>query len=84
MSKLINGEKFARKCSATGEGMNEGWFINGKYYKYIEDANKHAKTIPNEENYKSGNYKDFNELYNSFDEDEPNDFCYFTDWSDET
>lgn len=34
------GEKVARKCSVTGEGMNEGWVANDgdEYFKYEEDA----------------------------------------------
>lgn len=77
--KLIEGTKFARKCDITGEGMDEGWFINGMYFKYIKDANAHAKTIPNEEHPERGNYKSFNELHESLDEEET-DFCYWTQW----
>jgi hypothetical protein len=37
---METNKKWARKCSATGEGMNEGWCFNdGAYYaKYYEDA----------------------------------------------
>lgn len=73
-------EKFARKCDATGEGMNEGWYINNKYFKYQEDTDKEAQTIPNEESSEDVNYKDFDELYNSFDDEDSNDFCYWTTW----
>ncbi len=77
------GTTFARKCSVTGEGMNEGWMIDGEYYKYKKDADAKAKTIPNEENPEKGNYKNFKELYESMDEDN-NDFCYWTQWEEES
>lgn len=40
-------EKFARKCDATGEGMNEGYcFGDGeKYFKYKKGATAYAKEI---------------------------------------
>jgi len=71
-------EKFARVCDITNEGMNEGWFINDMYFKYQKDADLHAQTIPNEENPENGNYKNFEELYESCEED--TDFCYWTEW----
>jgi hypothetical protein len=39
------GQKFARKCDFTGEGMNEGWcFGDGQVYaKYKGDATKQAE-----------------------------------------
>lgn len=77
--KLIESEKFARKCDITGEGMDEGWKIGDFFFKYKKDADKHARTIPNEENPEKGNYKSFKQLYNSMDE-ENNDFCYWTEW----
>jgi hypothetical protein len=46
MEDLQNSqEKFARICTATGEGMNEGWvFGDGDaYFKYEADALAHAK-----------------------------------------
>lgn len=72
---------WARKCDVTGEGMNEGWIIGDYYYKYQKDADAHARTIPNEEKPKKGNYKNFKELYDSMDEDD--DFCYWTEWDED-
>jgi hypothetical protein len=79
---MENTKKFARICTATGEGMNEGWFINDNYFKYKKDADAYSQTIPNEENPENGNYKNFDELYNSLKE-EDNDFCYWTIWDNE-
>lgn len=73
-------ETFTRICAVTGEEMNEGWHIDGSYFKYQKDADKFAQTIPNEENPEKGNYKDFEELYNSC---EDSNFCYYTEWEDE-
>lgn len=75
--------KFARKCNATSEGMNEGWVINLHYYKYQEGADAHAQTIPNDENPELGNYINFEELYNSFGDEDDNDFCYWTTWEED-
>lgn len=77
--KPEEGEKFARKCSITGEGMNEGWKIGDSYFKYQKDADAPARTFPNEETIGS-NYKNFKELYNSIGEDDDTDFCYWTEW----
>jgi hypothetical protein len=36
----VEGREYARACSITGEGMNEGWVVSGgeMYIKYEEDA----------------------------------------------
>lgn len=34
---------YARKCSVTGKGMNEGWFIYEEYYSDISMAEEIAK-----------------------------------------
>ena len=59
-------EKFARKCDATNEGMNEGFcFGDGeKYFKYKKDAKKYAKKI---------GYSSLKEAYRS-------DAYYHTEW----
>jgi len=64
----IENEKFARKCSVTNEGMNEGWFSDeaDKYFKYEKDALKCC--IEN-------GYKDIDEAYSD-------DFIYWTSWED--
>jgi len=59
---------FARKCSATGEGMNSGWVANDcdYYFKYEEDALAHAKEM---------GYADLGEAYED-------DAMYYTEWED--
>ncbi len=63
------GEKVARKCSVTGEGMNEGWVTDSgsEYFKYEEDALAWCNTHG----------------YNSVNEAYENDFIYWTEWYDE-
>tara|TARA_R100000655_G_scaffold100313_1_gene144703 strand:- start:514 stop:786 length:273 start_codon:yes stop_codon:yes gene_type:complete len=44
--------EYARKCSVTGEGMNNGW-INEQtyeYFKYEKDAVSHIKKIIEQDN----------------------------------
>jgi hypothetical protein len=61
--------KFARKCSVTGEGMNEGWVINdGESYAQHEH---HALNLVLEMGYKA------------IDEAYEDDVCYWTDWNDD-
>ena len=66
---MTNRILFARKCSATGEGMNEGWVANDcdYYFKYKEDALAHAKEM---------GYAD---LYDAHQNGE----LYFTEWGDQ-
>jgi len=61
--------KFARQCSVTSEGMNEGWvFGDGeKYAKYEHDA--------------WGLASDYG--YESIDDAFDNDACYYTEWEDD-
>jgi hypothetical protein len=61
--------KYARQCSVTNEGMNEGWcFGDGEEYaKYESDAIKMAK---------EWGYDSIDEAYNE-------DACYWTEWEDE-
>lgn len=69
-SQKTTVEKFARVCSVTTEGMNEGWcFESGAFYAKSQE---HADGIAR---LKYG-YLDFEHLY---DED---DDTYFTDWFD--
>lgn len=62
--------KFARQCSITGEGMNEGWcFGDGQdYAKNESDAIKIAKQYG----------------YDSLDDAYEDDACYWTEWEDES
>jgi len=43
--------KYARKCTKTGKGMNEGWIDEDtdEYFKYKADAVIHIKEIMSEE-----------------------------------
>lgn len=62
-------QTFARKCTATGELMNEGWYAEGtmSYFKYEADAVKYC-----------------NELgYNSLDEAYEADEIYWTEWEED-
>jgi hypothetical protein len=61
--------KYARQCSATLEGMNEGYcFGDGEYYaKHEADALKYAQSI---------GYKTLEEAYDD-------DAYYWTEWEDE-
>lgn len=60
------GEKVARKCSVTGEGMNEGWIANEgeEYFKYEEDALAWCK---------ENGYKTIKKAYEE-------DVIYWTEW----
>ena len=69
---MIGGEptsyKFARKCNATGYGMNSGWVFDDdmNYFKYECDATQHAK----------------DKGYSSLEEAYDNDICYYTEWDE--
>jgi len=61
--------KFARQCSITSEGMNEGWcFGDGQEYAKYEEG---AIQIANDWGYKT--------LQQAYDDDA----CYWTEWEDE-
>lgn len=63
------GEKIARQCDVTKEGMNEGWVAGDgtDYFKYEEDAIAWCK--------KNG--------YKSLDKAYDDDAIYWTEWYDE-
>lgn len=65
----IEVTRFARQCSVTEEGMNEGWvFGDGeKYAKYEHDALNIALDM---------GYRSINEAYEDY-------ACYWTDWNDD-
>ena len=67
-AKLNN--KFARRCDATGQGMNKGYvFGDGeKYFKYKTDATKYALSLG----------------YSSLDNAYDNGAYYYTEWTDES
>lgn len=63
--------KYARKCSVTNKGINEGWHINGEWYSTQELANIAAREM---------GYKDFSNMYDcnnndELDEDEDEIIC---------
>jgi len=63
------GEKVARQCDVTHEGMNEGWVVGDgeEYFKYEEDAIKWCK---------QNGYKSLDKAYDD-------DAIYWTEWYDE-
>jgi hypothetical protein len=68
--------KFARKCDVTGEGMNEGWVINGgfSYIKYEADALAYAKIQ---------GHDSVQALYEACEESGDSDGFYWTSWEDD-
>tara|TARA_S200002703_G_scaffold92613_1_gene80046 strand:+ start:440 stop:733 length:294 start_codon:yes stop_codon:yes gene_type:complete len=71
---------YARKCSITNEGMNEGWLDeqNLMYFKYVKDVIKYIKECMQYETIKPNlnqmNDDDIIEYgYNHYD-------IYFTEW----
>lgn len=61
--------KYARKCDATGQGMNEGWVVGDgeQYFKYEDDAKKWAV---------SAGYANLDEAFDD-------DAIYWTEWEEE-
>lgn len=73
----IEGEKFARKCDITGEGMNEGYlFGDEKYIKYKKDAEAYAKSL---------GYETLEDAFEGDDgeNESEQETYYFTAWEDE-
>jgi hypothetical protein len=66
---IIDGIRYARKCSECGKGMNEGCVIEGGMAYYCSDECLHKHVTPEE----------FEELYADGDGD-----TYWTDWEDES
>lgn len=80
-NRMKEGEKFARKCNATNEGMNEGFcFCDGifnenlLYFKYKKDAIKQAK----KQGYKNleDSYNDENHFFTTWYEDEDMEYIF--------
>jgi hypothetical protein len=74
-NRIVKGnenDKFSRKCSFTGNGMDEGWYFesDGTYASTQELADAHAVTL---------GYKNFDDLYESEGGDESSQSCY-TSW----
>lgn len=70
-------EKFARKCSATSEGMNDGYvYLDGDmYFKYEKDLVAHLRGLCEDNNELSDEFL----LKESYDLEE----YYYTEWNDE-
>ena len=54
--QIYNMENYARKCSVTGEGMNEGWYAEGCGMYFANESDALQWCIDNE-------YKDLQEAY---------------------
>ena len=65
--------KFARLCSVTLCGMNEGWVINQGAY-YIKDEEYALEFV------KGHGYKSTKELYDECQENNNPDGFYWTEW----
>lgn len=67
---MENGEKFARRCDITGEGMNEGYCI-GDGGMYIKGDMAMLQHITDETE------------YSTIDEAYEDDYYYYTEWEAE-
>lgn len=67
-----DGEKFARKCDVTGEGMNEGYCFN--------DGDSYAKDEESARKFVEGLGYNWEEELSTIDTDE--EWFYWTDWND--
>ena len=65
---IVNGIRYARKCNECGEGMNEGYVIDGGCEHYCSDACLHKHVSPDE----------FEDLHDDGDGD-----SYWTEWEDQ-
>jgi hypothetical protein len=81
MEPLIEGEKFARKCSVTGEGMDQGYVVqDGEiYFKYKNDLVRHLRELDWEDcnGNRSQNIKHDGDLMDFFHNEE---YYYWTSW----
>lgn len=68
VSSLPVSMKWARNCSITGEGMNQGWVGDDGcfYFKYEKDAHKWCV---------SRGYRDIDDAY-------ADDVIYYTEWDE--
>jgi hypothetical protein len=72
--------KYARKCSVTGEGMNEGWvWFDGMFYtKYEKDTIKHLRR-----DWGKGSTEEWSDD-KMLEEAVEHDVLYWTMWEDES
>lgn len=76
--------RYARQCSITGKGMNEGWIDEERYeliyFKYQKDVIKYIKDLMIDDPYLYSNNKTIDEIlnigYNIYG-------IYWTDWNDD-
>ena len=61
-------EKFARKCSITGKGMNQGWCI-GEGQMYVKGESDMLQHIAEKTEYDT--------LQQAYDDE----YCYYTEWN---
>jgi hypothetical protein len=82
MHKEIKGTLWARKCSATGEGMNEGYcvFDGEEYFKYEKDLIKYLRNREQSPSDESSGLSDEFLLNEAYELDE----YYWTKWEDIT
>jgi hypothetical protein len=66
---IIDGIRYARKCTECGKGMNEGYVIENGCEYYCSDECLHKHVSPEE----------FLELFDDGEGD-----TYWTDWEDES
>ena len=71
--------KYARVCSVTGKGMNDGWvWGNGEFYTSTKEV---TITALREEPYYGSEFKSMTDdevLQFAFD----NDICFWTEWEE--
>ena len=70
----MNAKLFARKCSVTGKGMNQGWVINNGEV-YIAKKADCAKWVKDNWN------QTINQAYKESEEEDAGNF-YWTEWED--
>ena len=69
---------WARKCDATGEGMNKGYCVDDgiAYFKYDKDMIKHLREFGIDQDKNKTDEEILEEYYQS-------DYYYWTEWEDE-
>jgi len=75
---IIDGIRYARKCSECGKGMNEGYVIEGAGECYCSDGCLHKNITPEE----------FSEFYIGNQDDDDDDGSgdiqiFWTEWEEE-
>jgi hypothetical protein len=74
---IIDGIRYAHKCDECGNGMNEGYVIEGANEHYCSDECLHKNVTPDDfQNFYIGNMDD--------DDDDIGDIqIYWTEWEEE-